>query len=251
MKFLTSDNLALQVTDYGGIGPSIIFVNGYSASEATWLLQIVAFQEAGFRVITYDHRNHGLSEKDSSGATLEKLARDLSELCNKLVSDQVILIGHSMGAAVILEDEKLFGQEKIKAVVTEDQAPYFEHTRNSQEQEKFITNFPHQHLTAGQLPDDLKRELGKKLLPFDFKNNRDLLSEIIGTDFRPILREEIVPHLFLAGEKSPIFPPDVTLAARDLNQNQHSKVHLFPNCGHIPHLESPTEFNALVLDFIK
>jgi pimeloyl-ACP methyl ester carboxylesterase len=259
-NFITNDAVSINFHEYGlKSGQALVFVNGYSASEATWLLQIGTFAKAGFHVITYDHRSHGRSDKVNYGLSVQRLALDLKELLDFLKLEKPILIGHSMGAAVILAFEQMFTDENLLAVITEDQAPTFlkspdwleNRGRNLADLEQFMIDFPKTYLTKKSLDPDLKRELGKELLPFDFQLGLPLLRNVITQDWRSVLQREQVPHLFLVGLKSPIFPPEHAPAALKLTHNPLSAVVSFADCGHIPHLESPDEFDQSVLEFIE
>lgn len=259
-NFTTNDKVTINFHEYGlKTGTAVIFVNGYSASEATWLLQIGAFSKAKFHVITYDHRSHGRSDKVNYGLSAQRLAMDLKELIDYLQLENVVLVGHSMGAAVILAYEQMFTDTNLSAVITEDQAPLFLQEagwldgrgKSFADLGKFMDDFPSTHLTKKSLPEDVKREIGKTLLPFDFQLGRPLLLNVITQDWRPVLTQESVPHFFLAGSESPVFPPEHAQAALALTHNQMSQSLTFTGCGHIPHLEDASLFNEAVINFIE
>ncbi|MFC4652826.1 alpha/beta fold hydrolase [Lactococcus nasutitermitis] len=259
--FTTNDKVKINYHSYGAPdAPTIVLVNGYSASEITWLCQIEPFVAAGFRVITYDHRGHGLSDKVKYGLTLARLATDLHELLVYLEIFHVILIGHSMGAALIMAYEELFTDKKIDLVITEDQAPTFLRSsdwldgdtgRTLAELSDFMEEFPKTRLTRKKLSDDVKRSLGKSMYPFDFRAYQGLLRNIITQDWRANLAQETKAHLFLAGSLSPIFPPEHAQAARNLQTNPNSQAIIFEGCGHLLHLEDADKFNQTILKFIK
>lgn len=258
--FTTNDQVKVNYHRYGEPeNPVIIFIGGYSSSEITWHFQIEPFVAAGYQVITYDHRGHGASDKVSYGLTLQRLGFDLHELMVALELQNVVLVGHSMGAATILAYEQLFGDGNLRAVVTEDQSPTFLQTpdwldgygRSLGELEQFMTDFPRTKLTQQKLSDETKRILGRGMLPFDFQHYRPLLLNIITQDLRPVIRREKVPHLFLAGGASPVFSPAHAAAARALQQNPLSTVEQFAGCGHILHLEAISKFNETLLSFLK
>ncbi|GAB2024575.1 alpha/beta hydrolase [Lactovum odontotermitis] len=259
-NFTTNDKVAINFHEYGlKTGQAVIFVNGYSASEATWMLQIGAFSKEKFHVITYDHRSHGRSDKVNYGLSAQRLAMDLKELIDYLQLEKVVLVGHSMGAAVILAYEQMFTDANLSAVVTEDQSPLFLKSpdwlngsgKNFADLAEFMDDFPRTHLTKKPLSDALKREIGKNLLPFDFQLGRPLLQNVITQDWRPVLEKEAVPHLFLAGSESPVFPPEHAQAALALTHNKMSQCLTFTGCGHIPHLEDASLFDEAVINFIE
>ncbi|MFV0556687.1 MAG: alpha/beta fold hydrolase [Lactovum sp.] len=260
VSFKTNDEIEISYHCLGNpLAQAVIFINGYSSSEVTWFLQLEKFAQSGFYVISYDHRNHGLSEKTKRGQSLQRLATDLHELILTLNLKKPILIGHSMGAATIMAYEELFTDKDLLAVITEDQAPLFLKSEDWLEGrgkaidvlDDFIEKFPLLPLTQKPLSDNVKRELGKKMLPFNFKESQNLLRNIIIQDWRLILENEKCPHLFIAGEKSAIFPSQHATAACQLTQHSLSKEIVIKDCGHIPHLESAEEFNQYTLDFIK
>lgn len=258
--YTTNDDVQINYHSYGEEeNQTLVFINGYSASEITWVFQVEFFVAAGYHVITYDHRSHGQSQEVDYGMTLHRLATDLEELMIFLQIEKPVLIGHSMGAAIIMAYEELFTDKKLAAIVTEDQGPTFLKTpdwldgntgKTFAELSAFIRDFPRTKLTNRQLSDQVKRELGKGMLPFNFQKHQNLLQNVVTQDWRKNLTRERVPHLFFAGGHSPIFPVAHAYAARNLQQNKYSEVSIFKDCGHILHVEDIEKFNQKLLSFI-
>lgn len=259
--FKTSDGVNLNYHDQGGaLKPAIILLTGYSSSEMTWHYQVEPLLAAGWRVITYDHRNHGASDQVTYGLTAARLATDLAELMAYLDVENAVLMGHSMGAMVAMTYETLYTDANLRAVVTVDQAPTIlrkadwlagEVGLNWDEVPTFMDRLPSMHLMAQPLPADMKAELGRLTLPFDFKANRGMLLDTVMQDWRATLQRERVPHFFAVGGRSPLYPAVVGDASYELQQNELSKKVLFPAAGHIPHLEAVDEFNQELLSFLE
>ncbi len=66
--YTTNDGVQINYHSYGAAeNQTIVFINGYSASEVTWAFQVDYFVAAGYRVVTYDHRSHGQSQESIMG----------------------------------------------------------------------------------------------------------------------------------------------------------------------------------------
>ena len=60
-------NTKLHVDDTGGSGRPVVLIHGWPLSGESWSAQIPALRDAGHRVITYDRRGFGRSDKPRSG----------------------------------------------------------------------------------------------------------------------------------------------------------------------------------------
>jgi pimeloyl-ACP methyl ester carboxylesterase len=100
LRFVTSDGVALAVSDSRGEGMPIVFVHGFSNDRFVWEDAARALPEA-WRPICYDLRGHGDSgwSVDCRYHPLDH-ARDLAELFDALSLERAVLVGHSMGGNV-------------------------------------------------------------------------------------------------------------------------------------------------------
>lgn len=83
--------------------PALVLVHCWTGTMEFWHRQ-VAELESEFRIVTYDHRGHGLSDDAAGGDySLEALAADLQCVLDATVEagERPILAGHSMGAMTI------------------------------------------------------------------------------------------------------------------------------------------------------
>lgn len=83
--------------------PTLVLCHGFTGSSFDFALEVDALA-ADRRVVTLDHRGHGLSTKTGhlEGYTLEQLALDLTALLEAVGEGPVDLLGHSMGGRVVL-----------------------------------------------------------------------------------------------------------------------------------------------------
>ena len=88
-----------------GDGPPILLIHGFASNarvnwwDTSWVKTLT---EAGRRVITFDHRGHGASEKlyDSALYPAAEMAEDARRLLDHLEIVQADVMGYSMGARV-------------------------------------------------------------------------------------------------------------------------------------------------------
>ena len=84
--------------------PTVVFSHGYTLSLKSWVLQRRALTEAGYRVVLWDQRSHGQSEKATAeSCTIDQLGKDLKRVIEEAVPDgQLVLVGHSMGGMTVM-----------------------------------------------------------------------------------------------------------------------------------------------------
>jgi len=107
----------LHVQDSGGQGRPIILIHGWPLSGASWKAQIPALTAAGFRVIAYDRRGFGQSDKPSDGFDYDTLADDLAGLIEDKALKNASLVGFSMGGGEVARYIGNYGEKNLHSVV--------------------------------------------------------------------------------------------------------------------------------------
>lgn len=92
------DDTALAVTDTGGNGIPVIYLNGQFATQGYWR-KVIAELGPGFRHITYDERARGRSER-SADYSFATCVRDVDAIRSARGVDKVLVVGWSYGAFV-------------------------------------------------------------------------------------------------------------------------------------------------------
>ncbi len=91
------EDTALAVTDTGGPGLPVVYLNGTFASQKHWR-HVIADLGPGYRHISYDERARGKSKR-SADYTFEACLRDLyAVLAAREVRERPLLVGWSYGA---------------------------------------------------------------------------------------------------------------------------------------------------------
>lgn len=98
MAYLTTpDNVKLNCTDTGGDGRPLVLVHGWPLSGESFRRNIGAFVDAGHRVVTYDRRGFGASDKPATGYDYDTLTSDLESVLEQLDLRGAVVLGFSMG----------------------------------------------------------------------------------------------------------------------------------------------------------
>jgi pimeloyl-ACP methyl ester carboxylesterase len=106
MPEFQNDGLRLQYLDEGDRGaPAIVLVHGFASNmRVNWIDPgwVDTLARAGYRVLAFDHRGHGDSDKphDTAAYTPEAMVGDLRALVDGLGVERAALFGYSMGARV-------------------------------------------------------------------------------------------------------------------------------------------------------
>ena len=76
----------LHVEDTGGSGRPVVLIHGWPLSGASWSEQVPALQADGYRVVSYDRRGFGRSDKTFTGYDYDTLTDDLQAVVHSLLS---------------------------------------------------------------------------------------------------------------------------------------------------------------------
>lgn len=119
---LPVDDTALYVTDTGGPGRPVVYLNGSYADQTHWRRVIAALGD-DYRHIAYDERARGKS-KHSADYSFEACIRDLDTVLRARGVDRPILVGWSYGALLAVHWAAR-NPDRVEAVVSVDGAvPY-------------------------------------------------------------------------------------------------------------------------------
>ncbi|PWD51785.1 alpha/beta hydrolase [Serinibacter arcticus] len=154
----------LHVDDTGGPGRPVVLIHGWPLSGESWSEQIPALQAAGYRVVSYDRRGFGRSDKPLTGYTYDTFADDLASVLDGLDLTDVTLVGFSMGGGEVVRFAAKHGTERLRSTVLAAAVPpYLAKTGDNPD---------------GPLTAELAAEMEKGL-----RSDRDAFFEQFTTDF--------------------------------------------------------------------
>ena len=107
----------VHVEDSGGSGRPVVLIHGWPLSAESWSEQVGPLSAAGYRVVAYDRRGFGRSDKPSKGYDYDTLADDLDGVLSELDLTDVTLVGFSMGGGEVARYVSRHGQDRLRSVV--------------------------------------------------------------------------------------------------------------------------------------
>jgi non-heme chloroperoxidase len=93
------DGTRLFWRSWGEGTPTILFDAAWALPSQAWQYQMARLSEAGCRCVAFDRRGHGRSDDPGAGFDMDTLASDLAAVIEQLGLRDIVLVGHSLGAA--------------------------------------------------------------------------------------------------------------------------------------------------------
>ena len=115
----SSDDVTIKFDNIGKGNPAIIFVHGWANNRTIWDTQVKYFSK-NHQVIAVDLPGFGESGDNRMDWTMEAFGEDISKIIKDLKLKQVVLVGFSMGAPVVIEAAKLSPDQTIGVVLVDD-----------------------------------------------------------------------------------------------------------------------------------
>ncbi len=113
MPYVELPGVHLWYTDTGGTGTPVIFLHAASGTCESWVYQVPAFTEAGYRCVTYDRRGWGRSRANPTGEQPGYGSDDLHGLADHIGLDYFHLVATAAGGiGGLRECHGIHGAEK-------------------------------------------------------------------------------------------------------------------------------------------
>ena len=117
------DDTALAVTDSGGTGTPVIYLNGQFATQGYWR-RVIAELGPQWRHITYDERGRGRKSGRSADYSFEAAVRDVGAVLDARGVDRALVVGWSYGAFVAAHWASRHPERTIGAVLVDGAQPH-------------------------------------------------------------------------------------------------------------------------------
>ena len=99
-----------------GTGDPVILVHGFGAKKETWLGQFIPLSDK-FKVIRFDNRGAGKSDRPNEPFTMNMFVEDIKGLMDTLAIDKAHIIGWSLGGMIVQHFLLKYPERVNKAVL--------------------------------------------------------------------------------------------------------------------------------------
>ncbi len=261
----------LYVEDTGGSGRPVVLIHGWPLSGESWKLQVPALADAGYRVVSYDRRGFGRSDKPATGYKYDTFAEDLAGVLESLDLRDVTLVGFSMGGGEIARYIAKHGQDRIHSVVFASAIPpYLEQTGDNPEgpldkqtaagmeagltkdRDGFFPQFVHDFYSANGTLRVTQQDVSDAVALAQQSDQKAALASMGAfgtTDFRDDLKAVTVPTLVIHGDSDGVVPFEGS-GKRTAAAIPGSQLVVIPNGPHGINVSDAQAFNAALLAFL-
>lgn len=238
----------------------VVFVNGLLSDTTSWGFQVPAFAQH-FRVLTYDCRGQGQSDKPLGPYSQALHAQDLLGLMDALDVCQAHIVGLSNGGTIAMQFA-LEHSERVARLVLVDTFGGVDALMAAKLKSWLLAldaGGPLLRFDVGtpwvwsqsfmQKHPEILALLRDKVIQANGTAVRALIMGTMEYDIRARLHGIRAPTLVLVGEEDLLTPP---WYARELaTRIPGAQLVIIPQTGHALTIENPTVFNALALAFLQ
>jgi 3-oxoadipate enol-lactonase len=245
-------------TSGGSQAVAVVLAHGVTLDHNAFAKQVPALVEAGYQVISWDMRGHGISQPMGQGFSIRRVAQDLAEMLKETGVSEAVLVGQSFGGSVVQEfyrrqPRRVRGLVLIGAMALGEPMPWH-HRLLVRMRPYLLRMWPESHLrrvTPSFLSERAEvREYIAHTISALSKADLVAVTEaaLEGMLHYPPLHDINVPVLLVQGaEETPMF-------ARMMRtwSERAPTVHLevIAEAGHLANQENPNAFNELLLGFL-
>jgi pimeloyl-ACP methyl ester carboxylesterase len=242
--------------------PALVLLHGIGSTSAGWRLQYEPLG-AHFRVVAWDAPGYGHSRPlEGDAPTPEAYAGALARLLDALGIRQAVIGTSSWGTATGVVFARRFPDRARGLVLGGPSAGWGWLPREEQERRLAARVKRARRLGVKLMREDDANELvapGTRAEVLQWIRGSEGLSVegyaqaahmLAAVDVAREAASVACPARVVAGELDKRTPPESN-AHRIAAALPNGKLHMIENCGHLPHLEYPEEFNAVVLALMR
>ena len=236
-------------------GPPLVLIHALGTDLHIWD-EVIPLLPPGLRILRFDLRGHGASDVPPAPYAMGTLIRDTERLMDHFALKDSVILGLSIGG-LIAQGLAVKRLDLIRAMILSNTAARI--SRPEQWQARIAAV---RATGMGSLADaTMERWLGRKwrdhpalpalrktFLATDPEGWMGCAAAISGTDFFETTATLTLPTLAIAGANDGSTPPDLVRETAALIRGH--RFALMRGTGHIPPVEKPAEYAALIGQFL-
>ncbi len=265
-------------------GRAVVLMHGKNFGGYYWRDVAQALAAAGYRVIVPDQVGWGKSSKPDIRYSFQLLAANTAHLLDTLGVKKIVLVGHSTGGMLAVRYALMY-PERVTQLVLEDPIGLEDYRVNIPPQsdetlyraelantdaEKIRTFYA--HYFANPRPE-IYAPLAEVQIRVTLGGEYPRWAKASALAYQMIYQQPVryeyrliqAPTLLIVGEKDHTVPLAsyapaearakmgnfVELGRAAVREIPHGKLVVVPDCGHIPHIEKPQEFQQALMGFLR
>lgn len=229
--------------------PILVMIHGAGGSSQIWQNQVHLLRDS-INTLALDLPGHGKTGGQSK-SNINEYAQWLGEILGALFQENIFLMGHSMGGAIV-QETALSDPTLLKGIILVSTGPLLRVSpvflegflNNYEETIDMVVGYAYASgadLSMIKQGATLMKEAGPEVLHDDFMACNMF-------DRRKDLEKINQPCLIVCGEEDNLTPPALS---KTLHQSIHGSIlRILPSAGHMVMVESFKTFNQCILDFI-
>lgn len=266
-----AESVRLHIDDSGS-GRPVVLIHGWPLSAQAWAPQVSVLQAAGYRVVTYDRRGFGRSDKPASSYSYDTLADDLQRVLAQCQLQDVTLVGFSMGGGEVARYVARHGESRLHSVVFAAAVPpYLMKTADNpdgpltqqtaqqmtialeQDRQAFFEQFTQDFFSANGVLQVTESQRSQAVALCQQSAQHATLAcmdAFATTDFREDLKRVTVPTLVIHGDADSIVPIEGS-GLRTHRAVPHSQLVRVAGAPHGLNVSHAQAFNDALLTFLR
>ncbi len=240
----------IKERDFGTHKQSLFFIHGSGGDHSLWSFQYACLNKK-FNIVAVDLPGHGSSE-GSGESDINVYSLWVKKLLDILQLKNVIVVGHSLGAAIALTFAADFGS-MIKGIVAVGGGLKMPVNPAIFELLKTSPDVAFEMMCKFSLAKENRQKLSEPLKKNMAAANIDVLhNDLVACDKMDLtdkVKKINLSSLIICGEEDKMAPPHLS---REITGNiQGSKTCFIKNAGHMVMMEKPEEFNQALIAFAQ
>ncbi len=234
-----------------GHGPTtVVLIHGWTCDHTLWEAQLEGLKNR-YRVVALDLPGHGRSDP-APDYSMKRFARAVEAVMRAVKAPKAVLIGHSMGGAVMLEFARLY-REKVLAIVALD--AFFPDAQAAKELESWPARFQgpgaakaRAEMVRGMFTDATTAEMRRRIEAVMLGTRPEVAAGAMrGIADPSVWREDRIDVPLL----------EIAAATNDYDTEELLRKRFpgaamvkVPGTGHFLHMEKPAEVNRILLGWL-